>query len=420
MRITQVPEYISFRQLVLRPHLFLGAPGIGKTAVLSQAAARYAKLLGRVFVDLRYASDEQLADVFRNPERYFVFYRVAAPHVFAEDLGVPRPRRISLEYTDFVPIKYFAVFSIPGIAGVLFVDEITNLSNPEQESLWFTILQERVAAWSIKFSNQVAIVLAGNKPEHSAVANELPAPLLNRMRVIEVEPPSLEEWLYYMSAAHGEDWAPEVYVFLRDNPMLFHREPETSRGLENYPTPRSWESVALLLAEFKKRFGGRFAEWPQETRSVFSTLVAGDVGSEAASNFIGFLEIDLPSIEDFMENPRKWWSTMNPVQRRVIAAMVAQNIVKPVVYTNAAKLVDVFRDDREAFMMFVAVVRGVYFNLLSKYQEGDKDFVKTFKAVNDALILLSDEVYADVSKEISEKIKAIADSLVRGQQPGRL
>jgi len=106
---------VRITEIVLLDRLLLiGSPGIGKTEIVRQLAEQEAKKLGKQFIDLREADDTTLDRIMERPDAFYVYYRIVAPHVFPEDLGIPRERG---SYVEFLPPKVLKILSIPGIHG---------------------------------------------------------------------------------------------------------------------------------------------------------------------------------------------------------------------------------------------------------------------------------------------------------------
>jgi MoxR-like ATPase len=244
----------------LRDRVFLlGPPGIGKTEIIRQKAEEEARKLGKIFVDLREElstmNEERIADIFRNPEKYYVYYRVIATHVFPEDLGIPRENRLNtselvMEFVKHIPPLVLSILSIPGIHGVLFIDEIVNLQRDDQVAMYYSIIQEKEAGFVLKFSKNIKIVLAGNPPEWSKITRELAEPLQNRICQIEVLPPSVDEWLAYMDRTYNDEWEKACAVYLKMFPAELLNPQK--QAFEGFPTPRSWTNACRDLYELRK------------------------------------------------------------------------------------------------------------------------------------------------------------------------
>ena len=99
-------------------------------------------------------------------------------------------------------------------AGLLLLDELTNISRPDVISAAYKLIFDRRAGFT-KFHDDVFIVACGNKPEHSSVANYLPTPLINRMLVLTIDPPKVDDWMEFMQKTYGDEWDKRCWAFLK-------------------------------------------------------------------------------------------------------------------------------------------------------------------------------------------------------------
>ncbi|MEM0479200.1 MAG: MoxR family ATPase [Pyrobaculum sp.] len=264
IRITQIPVPIPDRLLIL------GAPGIGKTEFLKSLAQREARLLGREFVDLRNVDDEIIDEIIKQPERYYVFLRLLAPHIFPEDLGVPR--QSSGNYIEFLPPKMMYILTLRGIAGLLFLDELSNVHREDQLAAFYSLILEKEFSWHAKLAESVKVVAAANDASWSELSRPLPKPLRNRMTIIYVTPPSVDEWISFMNSVHGDRWEKLVGAYLKVFPEDMLQPPEGE--WDAFPTPRSWTNLALLLKQYENE--------PDEFKE---SLIIGNVGSMIGIKF---------------------------------------------------------------------------------------------------------------------------------------
>jgi KaiC/GvpD/RAD55 family RecA-like ATPase len=256
--------------------LLLGAPGIGKTEIIKQKAREEARRLEKIFVDLREVSEELLEQIFEYPDKFYVYLRVVAPHVFPEDLGIPKMvNHVSnRDYVEYVPPRVLKILSLPDIYGVLFIDEITNVQRDDQISMYYSIILEKEAGFQLKLSRNVKIVLAGNTPEWSTIVRELPAPLINRMKVFEVTPPTVDEWIDYMQRTYNDRWEKACAVYLKMFPAELLMPPK--QAFEEFPTPRSWTLTCLDVYELRRSGADE---------DVIEATVVGGLGHEVGLKF---------------------------------------------------------------------------------------------------------------------------------------
>ncbi|MEM4863380.1 MAG: hypothetical protein QW706_09430 [Candidatus Nezhaarchaeales archaeon] len=252
----------------------VGPPGIGKTEIIRQLAENESKALGRKFVDLREADKKVFEEIERNPQQYYVFLRVIAPHIFPEDIAIPR--QTAQDRVEMLPLSYWKIMSLPGIAGVLFIDEITNVKREDQLSMLFSLILEKELSYGIKLSNGIKIIAAGNPTEWSEVATPMPKPLrAGRLIRVNVKPPSVDEWAEYMNRKYVEKWDKRIYAVLKAFPSMFMTMPENDD--DHIACPRSWTILATLLPEVND---GSFLE----------EIVIGTVGRKAGALILSILK----------------------------------------------------------------------------------------------------------------------------------
>lgn len=244
MNITQAKEYIKdsikiylkkdeygdYRVPLVRqrPIFLLGAPGIGKTAIMEQVAQE----LGIALVS------------------YSMTH-----HTRQSALGLPFIRHkvydgketdIS-EYTmSEIIASIYDVMEESGIReGILFLDEINCVSETLAPSM-LQFLQYKTFG-----RHQVpegwAIVTAGNPPEYNKSVREFDVVTYDRVRVLEVEE-DYEAWKNY---AQEKGIHNAVTNFLDLKKEYFYRIETTVKG-RSYVTARGWEDLASILTLYEE------------------------------------------------------------------------------------------------------------------------------------------------------------------------
>ena len=329
MRVTEIP--LEDRLLLL------GAPGIGKTEIIKQKAEEEAKAMGRKFVDLNSATPEELDAIERSPSDYYAFLPLHAPHLMPEDISIPDVslfKESTKRGVDFLAPRRLAVLGLPGIAGVLFIDEITNVQRRDALTLLFAIIQEKRVGWSLRLADGVKVVAAGNPPETSSVALLLPAPLVNRLTVIEVEPPTVDEWCAYMEKKYGYDEVlGKICAFLHANPDMLLKQPNEVETLSNYPTPRAWEAVYVLVRKY----------------GAHEELVKGRIGPEAAMLFVTFMRATLSEheISEIAKAPEKY-EELRIEKKILLMHWLANNYKRPEFKSIFKYIIEKHEDDAVA------------------------------------------------------------------------
>jgi hypothetical protein len=280
-----------------QPCLLLGAPGIGKTESIRQLASELAKENNKKFELLRFRYSggklhnytiiyRKAIEILNNPENYFVLIEMSLSELDPVDLqGVPRDFEVNgSKYFDYNPFIWQIVAS--ACPGIIFFDDITNVQRPDLRSILFKILRERMTGW-IEFHRDMFIIAAGNSPEESAIASMLDSPIINRIRVFKVLPPSVDEWAEYMSQY---DYDRRVLAFLKKFTQYFFQRPEEAETLDPFATPRQWTELAIVLHKF-------------DDESVQESLIYSNVGLEPASHLLAFLRTQIPDADEIIQNP---------------------------------------------------------------------------------------------------------------------
>ncbi len=211
-----------------RPIFLLGAPGIGKTAIMEQVASELSVAL--------------------------VSYSMTH-HTRQSALGLPFISHKSYEGMEYDVSEYtmseiiasvYEVMEGTGIKeGILFLDEINCVSETLAPSM-LQFLQYKVFGRH-KVPDGWVIVTAGNPPEYNRSVREFDVVTLDRLKVLEVEA-DFETWKKY-ALERGIHNA--ILNFLEIKKEYFYHIETTVKG-RSYVTARGWEDLSKMLSLYEE------------------------------------------------------------------------------------------------------------------------------------------------------------------------
>jgi MoxR-like ATPase len=240
--------------------LLQAPPGVGKTAIVAQAAA-----------------DAGL------PCRSLLGTQIAPEDVS----GIPR---IVGERSVFCPPRVLLPEKPEPFC--LFLDELPACSGDVQKAFYPLLLERRLGEHALPAGSWV--VAAGNRVEDRALVRDLSAALVNRVFLLQIRVDA-DEWFRWAAA---EGVRAEVVLYLRHVPEALLRPVP----LEPVPfsTPRAWAMLAGAL-DLAER-GGVL------TREVRRALAFGRVSPEDAAMFCAMTEqsiADLRLADHYVEHPEE-------------------------------------------------------------------------------------------------------------------
>lgn len=210
-----------------RPILLMGPPGVGKTAILEQAASLCG--VGLVSYALTHHTRQSA---------------IGLPHIEKRVYGGHELEVTEYTMSEIVAAVYDCMERTGKPEGILFLDEINCVS----ETLAPTMLQllQNKSFGSHKLPEGWVLVTAGNPPEYNRAVREFDVATLDRVRQIDIEP-DCGVWLEY-AWEHGVHGAILSYLSVR--PEHFYRVEEREDG-QDFVTARGWEDLSELIRGYE-------------------------------------------------------------------------------------------------------------------------------------------------------------------------
>ena len=270
-------EFLSAAQGDHTPAMVWGPPGVGKSQLVAQVAARH----DAPMIDIRLSQMEP-SDLRGIP------FRTADTVDWAVPAMLPDVTR-------------------HGPNGVLFLDEITSAAPTVSAAAYQLILDRRLGHYQVP--DGWAIFAAGNRQGDRGVSYVMPSPLANRFSHFEVEV-HLDDWVTW---AYGQGIDERVIGFLRLRPeLLFDFDAEHNPSA--FPTPRSWEFAHRALRKF------------ESDPTVLAEALQACVGPAAGLQLHAFVQhaAELPDLDEILAGREMTVPESVDLQYAVAAALVGR------------------------------------------------------------------------------------------------
>lgn len=255
-----------------KPVFIFGAPGVGKTSLVAEAADQLGVNLMCLQIDM-FGGPEDLLGV---PTVEGGTTKNNPPSVLPRDCGEN------------------------GKGGILFLDEL-NAADPKILRALNQFIQLRTIS-DYTLPKCWIIVAAGNRPDTGErEISDIDPSLSSRFRLFNYVPQLGIDPETRKPTGHWSKWAsekglvlPEVIYYLASNPEKFYHL-DTEQGRTQFPCPRSWVDACANLQDYIDMEG--LDSWrdvdPKTLRELFE-----EVGVPTASDVVQFLEI----MKEFTEN----------------------------------------------------------------------------------------------------------------------
>ena len=206
-----------------RPVFLLGAPGIGKTAIMEQIASE----LGIALVSYSMTHHTRQS-------------ALGLPFIEKKNYGGKEYSVSEYTMSEIIASVYDAMEQSGLKEGILFLDEINCVSETLYPSM-LQFLQYKVFGRH-KVPEGWVVVTAGNPPEYNRMVREFDVVTMDRLKLMEVEP-DRKAWMEY---AVKQQVHPAILGYLELKEEHFYIMELTEAGRE-YVTARGWEDLSRIL-----------------------------------------------------------------------------------------------------------------------------------------------------------------------------
>lgn len=211
-----------------RPVLLVGAPGIGKTAIMSAVATE---------LDIGF-----LGYTITHHTRQSA---IGLPFISQKEFGGKTYSVTEYTMSEIVASVYEAIEKQGKKEGILFIDEINCVSETLAPAMLELLQHKKFGAHEIP--EGWILTAAGNPPEYNKSVNELDMVTLDRVKRLNVVPDydAFKEYALN-NGMHGAI----VYYLSLHNEYMFKAE-KTVDGYD-FVTPRGWEDLSVAIFEYER------------------------------------------------------------------------------------------------------------------------------------------------------------------------
>ncbi|MGN1045107.1 MAG: ATP-binding protein [Candidatus Methanomethylophilaceae archaeon] len=211
-----------------RPLMVMGAPGLGKTAIMSQIASEMG--IGYVAYTITHHTRQSA---------------IGLPVIEKRVYGGKECSMTRYTMSEIIASVHDAIESRGHREGILFIDEINCVSETLAPAMLDLLQNKKFGPHRIP--EGWILVAAGNPPEYNSSARTFDIATQDRIRMIEVEPDT-DVWIRYAVSSGMHD---AVVFYLRMRPENLLRIERTVDGT-SFVTPRGWEDLSTVMKEYDR------------------------------------------------------------------------------------------------------------------------------------------------------------------------
>ena len=211
-----------------RPIFMLGAPGVGKTAIMEQIS-----------------QELSIALVSYSMTHHTRQSAIGLPFIKKQTYGGKEYTVSEYTMSEIIASVYDMMEDTGLKEGILFLDEINCVSETLAPSM-LQFLQYKIFGRH-RVPEGWVIVTAGNPPEYNRAVREFDVAVLDRMKVLNVEP----DYAIFKEYALEKSLHPAIINFLDMKRDYFYKIENTVKG-RSYVTARGWEDLSEIMLLYEE------------------------------------------------------------------------------------------------------------------------------------------------------------------------
>jgi len=274
-----------------KPIFIFGAPGIGKTQIVGQAADSLG--VPMINLDLQFMAPEDFLGI---PKVVDIVEPDAAKFKETGEKSFLGTGATRSNPPSLLPRSNGA----DGKGGIIFMDEMNRANKTVLNSVMQFVQMGRLGEYVLP--DKWILIAAGNRPSEADVA-EFDFALADRFTIVNLEP-KVEDWVEW--AKSSGKFQPEFVNFVAQNQELFHYL-DDEKGTLKFPTPRSWTDAALILKDEMDDEGVK--SWRELPLDKIANIYADQLGPDATGKLVAYLGVlnkfTEADLEEIVKDPSK-------------------------------------------------------------------------------------------------------------------
>ena len=211
-----------------RPVFLIGAPGIGKTAIMSQIAKEMD--IGFISYSITHHTRQSA---------------IGLPYIEKKTFGGKEYSVTEYTMSEIIAKVYETIEKQNKKEGILFIDEINCVSETLAPAMLELLQNKRFGPHAVP--EGWILVSAGNPQEYNRSANEFDTVTLDRVKKIE----ATSDFSVWKKYAYEKSVHESIIGYLSVKPQNLFVMEKTVDGTE-FVTPRGWEDLSVSITEYEK------------------------------------------------------------------------------------------------------------------------------------------------------------------------